>query len=557
MRPVSNLLIIMLSLLAFACGGESPKATLVITHARIWTADAARPYSEAMAIMGDTICAIGEAEEMRPFVGEHTQVVDLGGHFVAPGFIDCHVHLISGGRSLLSVDLRDAASPEEFIRRIADYAQQLPPGSWIMEGNWDHSLWGGELPHKSWIDAYTPQHPVAVFRLDGHMLLANSLALQLAGIDAHTPEPAGGEIVRQADGRPTGILKDNAMNLLLQHVPPLSAQQKAEAFEAAMQYLWANGVTSVHDVDGLNGELSSYETARTFQQQGRLGLRLYAAKPLSQWEELAGAGLKNDKWVKTGCLKGFVDGSLGSHTAAFKQPYTDQPNDYGLFLHEEAELYRWIASADSAGLHLLVHAIGDSAIACLLNIYQRVAAENGPRDRRFRMEHAQHIDPADMHRFAQLGVIASMQPYHAIDDGRWAETYIGPERIRTTYAFRSLLDAGATLAFGSDWAVAPASPIQGIYAAVSRRTLDGRHPGGWVPGQKISVEEALLAYTRHAAYASFEEDLKGSLQTGKLADFVVLSQDPFRTQPAALGDIRVLQTYVGGVLRFGESRLGE
>jgi hypothetical protein len=262
---------------------------------------------------------------------------------------------------------------------------------------------------------------------------------------------------------------------------------------------------------------------------------------------------KGDRWVSTGGVKAFVDGSLGSHTAAFIDPYTDLPTDSGLFVNSEEDLYNWVSNADKSGLQVAIHAIGDRAINVLLNIYERVEKENGERDRRFRIEHAQHISPGDIARFAQLNVIASMQPYHAIDDGRWAEEYIGPERSKTTYAFRSLLDAKATVAFGSDWPVAPATPLEGIYGAVTRRTLDDQNPDGWVPEQKISVEEALRAYTKDAAYASFEEEFKGTLEPGKLADFVILDHDITTADPVTIRDIKVLQTYVGGKKVFDKS----
>jgi predicted amidohydrolase YtcJ len=535
-----------LLLLCAACTKKTQQAAMVITHARIWTGNSAQPWAEAMAISGDTIQAIGTMEAVKGLIGDRTMVADLKGKFVSPGFIDCHVHLMSGGNGLLGVQLRDAATPEAFAKKIATYAKTIPPGTWIMEGNWDHTLWGGALPEKEWVDADTPEHPVAVLRLDGHMLLANSAALDFAGIDKSTPDVEGGEIIRNADGTPTGILKDNAMNLLFDKMPPMNEDQKEKIFKAAMAYLLSNGVTSVHDVDGLNKTLGSYGTAMKLKGQGQLTLRIYAAAPLSEWKSLASMERQNDKWLKTGVLKGFVDGSLGSHTAAFDQPYSDKPSDVGFFINSEADLYDWISNADKADLKLMVHAIGDRAMHTLLDIYARVEAENGKKDRRFRIEHAQHIAPTDIDRFAELGVIASMQPYHAIDDGRWAEALIGPERIKTTYAFKSLFDSGATVAFGSDWFVAPATPLEGIYAATTRRTLDGKNPNGWVPDQKITVDQALTAYTVNAAYASFDETIKGALEVGKLADFVVISEDPTQGDPVRIKDLDILATYVGG-----------
>ncbi|HEX8942810.1 MAG TPA: amidohydrolase, partial [Gemmatimonadaceae bacterium] len=387
--------------------------------------------------------------------------------------------------------------------------------------------------------------PVWVNRLDGHMSLANSPALRAAGVTKATQEVAGGTIVRDASGEPTGILKDNATSLVDRAQPEPSAEAEDRALEAAMRYVAGNGVTSVTHM-GSWSDLRVFERAR---EAGRLKTRIYAAVPLSTWERLrdtVAARGRGDEWLKIGALKGFVDGSLGSHTAAMLAPFTDAPNDSGLFVSTPEQLYSWTSGADKAGLHVIVHAIGDRAIRTQLDIYERVEREDGVRDRRFRIEHAQHIAPSDMPRFAALGVIASMQPYHAIDDGRWAEKVIGHERGKGTYAFRSLLDNHTRLAFGSDWFVAPATPLEGIYAAVTRRTLDGANPAGWYPEQKITVEEALRAYTSGGAYASYDERDKGTLERGKLADFVLIDRDITRTPPEEIGQARVVMTVVGG-----------
>jgi predicted amidohydrolase YtcJ len=452
------------------------------------------------------------------------------------------------------VQLRDAKTPQEFTARIKTFAESVPAGTWILGGDWDHTLWGGELPRREWIDAVTPNHPVWVNRLDGHMSLANAAALKAAGVTPDVRDVEGGEIVRDSRGELTGLLKDNAKTLVDTKVPPHSDGLNDRALDAAMKHVNAQGVTTIHNM----GTWSELEVMARAWRAGRMTTRMYAVVPLDTWDRLRqtvaaktyGPDGRGDAWLRVGGLKGFVDGSLGSHTAAFYDPFADAPKDRGLLVNTPENLYTWISHADKAQLHVIVHAIGDRANATLLDIFDRAARENGPRDRRFRIEHAQHLAPSDIPRFKALGVIASMQPYHAIDDGRWAEKVIGPERIKTTYAFRSLLDAGATLAFGSDWYVAPPTPLEGIYAAVTRRTLDDANPGGWVPQQKITVEEALTAYTRGGAYASFEESQKGMIAPGMLADLVVIDRDLRTIPPEQIREARVVRTIAGGKTVF-------
>jgi hypothetical protein len=541
-----------------ACSKQPPPApskpgTLAIVNARIWTGDAAQPWAQALVIDGDTLTLVGTNDAARR--ANAAQLVDAGDRMIVPGFTDAHVHFLQGGFALASVQLRDARTREEFIARIKAFAATVPAGTWITGGNWDHSLWGGELPTRAWIDAVTPDHPVWINRLDGHMSLANSVALKLAGITRATRDVAGGAIVRDSKGEPTGVLKDNAMAPVDAVVPEPAPDMQDRALAAAMKYVNEQGVTTVHNM----GTFDDLEVFARAAKAHALTTRIYAVTPLDQWEKLrdavaarshGGADGRGDAWLRVGGLKGFMDGSLGSHTAAFEEPFADAPKDRGLLVNPPEKMYEWIAGADKAGLHVMVHAIGDRANGMLLDIYERVAKENGTRDRRFRVEHAQHLHERDIPRFAQLDVIPSMQPYHAIDDGRWAEQFIG-KRIATTYAFRSLLDGKARLAFGSDWFVAPATPLEGIYAAVTRRTLDDKNPDGWVPAQKITVEEALRAYTVNGAYASFDESHRGTLSAGKLADLVMIDRDLFGIPPEEIRNAKIVATVVGGKVVSG------
>lgn len=538
---MKRIVVIVAAFICFSCT-QHPQADQIVLG-KVWTGNASKPWAEGFAVVGDSIVAVGTRSEIEQWVGEKTVKIDADSNLIVPGFIDCHTHFIDGGISLTSVQLRDAKTPAEFIQRIEAFAKTIPAGTWITSGDWDHENWGGELPTRDWIDSVTQNNPVWINRLDGHMCLANTAALVASGVTDQVKDIAGGTIVRNKKGKITGIFKDNAMDMIYRNVPDPSEQQLDQALETAMNYVAERGVTSAHN---MSGYMDVFERA---QKKGLLKTRIYAGMMLRDWrildEKIKKQG-RGDHWLRIGALKEFVDGSLGSHTAAFFKPFTDTPADSGFFVIEEQELYKKIKSADSAGLQIMTHAIGDKAIRTLLNIYEQVAHENGERDRRFRIEHAQHIDQKDVSRFAQLDVIPSMQPYHAIDDGRWAEKVIGHERSKTTYAFKSLLDNHARLAFGSDWSVAPPTPLEGIYAAVTRRTLDDKNPNGWIPEQKITVEEALQAYTINAAYASFEEGIKGSIEVGKLADFVILDQDITTLAPEKIREVNVIKTVVGG-----------
>ncbi|HCA81151.1 MAG TPA: amidohydrolase [Bacteroidetes bacterium] len=527
---------------------HSQIADLVFVNGNLWTVDANRPTGEGVAVLGDKILAVGTTSEMKKYVGSATKVIDLKGRRMLPGFIDNHTHFMTGGFQLQSVDLRFTKSEKEFAAMIGERAAKRP-GKWITGGDWDHDNWpGGNLPTKELVDVLTPQTPVFVNRYDGHMALANSYVLKLAGIDKNTPDPQGGTIVRDKNtGEATGVLKDAAMSFVYRHVPDPSTEEMMEAARLALAEARKYGVTSIQDV-------SSAADVRVYQMlrdRGDLTARFHCRLPLSQWEHLAALGIRvpfGDHSIRVGSMKEFVDGSLGSSTALFYEPYTSDPATKGLAMDVvgDGSLARWGKAADLAGLQLSIHAIGDSGNSIALDLFESIAKLNPAWDRRFRIEHAQHIAPKDFKRFASLGVIASVQPYHAIDDGRWAEKRIGHERCKTTYPFRSFLDQGATLSFGSDWTVGPLNPLLGVYAAVTRRTTDGANPNGWFPEQKITVQEAIKAYTMSNAYAVFEEQEKGSITPGKLADLIVLSDDILAMDPAKIESVNVEMTVLGG-----------
>jgi predicted amidohydrolase YtcJ len=508
---------------------------------------------QAVAILGNRIVAVGSTVEIKGLAGPRTQTIDAAGGLVLPGFNDAHVHFLMGGFQLSEVNLRDARSPREFITRLEHFVRNVPPDEWITGGEWDHEWWpGAPLPAKDWIDAVTPRHPVFLRRLDGHMALANSRALALANVTRATPEVPAGKIVRDQHNEPTGILKDAAMDYVERVIPKPDFARKLAAAKAASEYAAGLGVTSVQDMSA-GPDIGVYQT---LLQRGELKTRIYGMTPLAEWERLANTGIHapfGSDVLRLGGLKAFSDGSLGSSTALFFEPYLHEPANIGLpgpdMLPEGVMLQRVLA-ADRAGLQVLVHAIGDRANQQMLDIFKTVAERNGPRDRRFRIEHAQHLRADEIPRFGQQHVIASMQPYHAIDDGRWCKSRLGSDRCRGAYSFRSLLDAGGTLAFGSDWTIAPLDPLTGIYAAVTRRTLDEKNPDGWQPREKISVAQTVRAYTLGSAYAEFAEAVKGSLTPGKLADIVILDRDIFTIDSADILKARVLYTIMDGKVVF-------
>lgn len=540
---------------------------VLLINAKVWTGDAKAPEAAVLGIVRDRVAFVATSDQWEKLrVGVSARrVVDLKNRRVVPGFYDSHIHLLSGGLRLSQVALKDAADEAEFGRRLQEFDRKLPRDQWMLGGEWDHDrALNGRLPTAELIDRYVKDRPVFLRRYDGHMAVANSRALQLAGINKNTPEVGGGVIYRQPESNePTGLLRDAAMSLVEKVIPPPSDEAIVEAVRRALMELRAQGITSVQDMDG-SDQATRRKLFRLYQrlaQSGELTCRVDLRWPLLNWRELADLGVSanfGNDFVRIGGVKGFIDGSLGSSTAKFFRPYLNEPDSTGIFVTPPPVMRMLVRQADAAGLNVAVHAIGDQGNAEMLSIFNEVSQANGARDRRFRIEHAQHLRPEDIRRFAEWNVIASMQPYHVIDDGRWAEGRIGPERCASSYAFRALLDAGAVLAFGSDWSVAPLNPLLGIDAAVHRRTLDGKHPNGWFPEQRITVEEALRAYTYGSAYAAFQEHCRGKLAPGYLADCVVLSRDILDpAQRDQLAQTQVLMTIVGGKVVYQAPDLAE
>lgn len=550
-RPSRSLVGLLLLAVAAAATGAPPAADLIVRHARIWTVDPAQPEAESVAVLNGRITAVGTDAAVDEWRGAKTQLVDAHGKRLVPGFNDAHVHFEDGGSSLAAVQLNDASSVTEFVRRIGAYAATLPNGEWVRSGNWDETKWTpAELPTRQQLDAVTRNNPVSVWRYDGHMIVVNSQALALAGITAATPDPPGGVIVRDARGEPTGALKDAATDLLERVIPPPTHAQRRKAVERALAEAASRGVTSVQDMAVADGTIGVYAE---LLREGKLTVRIYAAPPIAEVEDEAHLEIGRafgSAELRIGAFKTFADGSLGSGTAYFFEPFTDQPTNRGILSQDmlpPEKIRAWMMRADETGLQLCTHAIGDAGISAILDLYQEIDAAHGHRDRRWRIEHAQHMAAKDFDRFDELGVIASVQPYHAIDDGRWAEARIGHDRSSRTYAFRTFLNHKVRLAFGTDWPVAPLNPFLTLYAATTRATLDGRLPGGWFPEEKLTVAEAIEAHTMGSAYAEFQDTVKGSITPGKLADFVLLSEDVLSIPVTQLRNVHALGTWVGGV----------
>lgn len=521
-------------------------------NGKVYTVNENQPLAQSVVIEGNKIIFVGSNEDAKVFIDPSTNVVDLNGKLMLPGFIDNHVHFITGGFYLLGIDLRPANSTTEFKQILKDYSKKFP-GKWITGGYWDHEKWETkDLPTKEMIDEVVSNQPVFVERLDGHMGVANSFTLKLAGITKDTESPDGGLIVKDPKtGEPTGVLKDNAMYFVTKFIPDPTTEENYEALTAALDEAKKLGITSVQDIT-YGDALTAFQKAK---DEGKLTCRIFTRWPIADYEDHVKKNIKvgyGDEYIRMGSLKAFADGSLGSSTAWFFDKYNQDTTTYGLAMDiiTDGSMEKWCIDADKNHLQLSVHAIGDRANSWMLDLFDKITKQNPKWDRRFRLEHAQHVRFEDIKRFTELGVIASVQPYHCIDDGAWAEKRIGPERIKYTYPFKSFLDAGVKMCFGTDWYVAPLNPLLGLYAAVTRRTLDNKNPNGWIPEQKISIEDAIKCYTINSAYASFEENIKGSIESGKLADLIVLSDDLLTMDPVKIKDAKVELTVFDGKIIY-------
>jgi predicted amidohydrolase YtcJ len=525
--------------------------TTYYTHGHIYTNDPAQPWAEAMAVSDGKISCIGKMDHVLLDCGggqEGVETVQLKGQFVMPGFNDAHVHLGGAAADELAVPLTGVPSPEEMQKRVAAAVARHKAGEWITGGGWDHTLWPEKrFPNRQQLDAVAPKNPVILTHISGHVAVANSLALKSAEIDKTTPNPSGGEIEHDAFGEPTGMLKEYAaMSLVKVRIPDPTAEQRRKGIELVLENVAKNGVTSVQDFS----DWADFQAFQRLKEEGKLTVRITEwlpfNAPLNDLQNMRAQGGTSDPWLKTGALKAFTDGAMGSRTAAMLEPYSDDPSTSGILTNDPEKLTALAIQRDKAGFQLAFHAIGDRANRIALDVFEAVAKANGPRDRRDRIEHAQVVAPMDFARFAELHIIASMQPSHQTTDMRWAEDRIGRERIQGAYAWATMLKNGVPLAFGTDYNVEPITPFRGLYACVTRERPEGGPRNGWEPQEKISLDQCIRAYTSGSAYAQFEEGKKGELKPGEYADFIILSNDLTKVPPAQLTKTRVLRTVVAG-----------
>src|SRR3989442_2227054 len=527
---------------------SSSRAVTIYRSGRIYTNDPASPWAEAMLVRGEEILAVGDDAEVTGLADKGAQVVDLEKHFVMPGFNDAHVHIGGAGQDWLAVRLNGAQSVTELQKRLAKGVAQHKEGEWITGSGWDHTFWPEKkFPNRQQLDVVSPKNPVILTHISGHVAIANSLALQLSGVTKSTPNPSGGEIEKDEQGEPTGMLKAGAaMHLVESKIPSPTPEQRRRGIELALADLAKNGVTSAQD----NSAWEDFLTYRGIKNDGSRTVRITGGPPLAghlgKLDQMRRDGGTTDSWLRTGALKMVTDGALGSRTAAMLAPYSDDPSTSGIMTMESQRLRELAIQRDKAGFQLAFHAIGDRANRVALDVFEAVARVNGSRGRRNRIEHAQVVAPEDFARFAKLNVIASMQPSHETTDMRWAEQRLGPERAKGAYAWASLQKARTRLAFGTDYPVEVISPMRGLHACVTRELDDGGPPGGWQPQEKIALEDCIRAYTSGSAYAEFEEEKKGELKPGEFADFVLLSDDLMKIPAAQYTKTRVLLTVVGG-----------
>jgi len=579
------------------------EAELVLKNGVIWTVDDTNPRAEAVASLRGRIIYVGSNAGVERHVGRGTQVIDLGGRLVTPGFYDNHVHFEGTGRLLYGLNLLDVSSEPAFTARIREVHERYSPGTWITGGDWSaYEAWGeGEvaeagrevnpddlygdffLPHRRMIDRITGDRPVLVRRFDRKVYLANGAALAQAGIRKGMPDPEGISVQRDADGEPTGALfnpvsgavestvlvRDNVRSIFDPLIPDPSREQRIQETLRTWQQMREVGVTSYCDITSAPVQVDIY---RELRDKGQMTARVRYRPPLDRWESLANLGIQpgfGDDWIRFGAVKAWIDGIMGNSSARFYEPYTHNPSSRGIWRdimfpferspdnpeEMQSRLERLALAADAAGIQLTVHAIGDEANGYLMDMLERIIAKNGERDRRFRLVHAQVMTDRDIERAGKMKIVAEVQPFHTADDMRWMEERIGRERSRGAYAFRRLWDSGAVVSFGSDSPGTNASryylnPMLGLYAAVTRKTLSGQPEGGWFPQEKLTIEQAIRAYTLNTAYAGYEEDLKGSITVGKLADYVVLSDNLLTMNPDGIKDVRVLKTIVGGKIVY-------
>ncbi len=538
---------IVISFAVLAATASNDAASLVVTNARIYTLDPVAPEASAIAIKDGRILAIGD--DVSVFTGPGTKTIDARGATIVPGFIDSHAHMLGLGDSLVSLDFRAARSVEEIAARVREAAAGRKPGEWIRGRSWDQTNWGGNFPTEKPLSVAAPGVPVYLVRVDGHAAWVNRKALEISGITSATADPPGGKIIRDAAGEPTGVLIDRAQGLVSSKIPEPTDEQIRAGLERAGRECARLGLTTVHDAGIGPRELEAY---RALISERRLPVRIYAmiGGGGALWREYLKRGPEIGERLTVRSVKLMADGAMGSRGAAFLEPYTDDPGNSGLLTITREEIERVAREAVAHGFQVNIHAIGDRANRITLEAYG--AALQGKNDRRFRIEHAQVVAPEDFVLFAKYSVIASMQATHATSDMRWAEARVGPERVKGAYAWRRFLSLGVPVANGSDFPVESPNPLWGFHASVTRQDREGNPPGGWFPDQRMTRQEALKSWTAAGAHAAFEEKVKGTLETGKLADFVMLSGDVLRIPAAEILKTHVLMTVVGGEVVYSE-----